>query len=362
MTAAIASGPATDGGKVPALLIRGLTVHFSVRAGGWWRRSRLIEPVQAVDLELPAGSMLGLVGESGCGKSTLGRAVAGLLPAAAGEIHVSGREITRLRSAELRAARRSVQLVFQDPQGSLNPRLQVAKVLREALDAGGRGRARDGGSGTESAGEEEGRGRQSEASLDRLLAEVGLDRTVLAAYPHELSGGQRQRVAIARALAVQPRVLVADEPTSALDVPVQSRILNLLRRVQVQRSLGILLISHDLPLVRRTCRQVAVMYLGRIVEVLPDADVARAKHPYTRALAAAAPSLLAGLAPDERTDRARYLLRDEPPSFLYPPTGCPYHPRCPLAVEACRRELPALAPGAGPGHRVRCPIVLRAGG
>ncbi len=314
------------------LRVQDLRVRWRVRRG--WFRAATIEPVAGVSLQLAAGETLGLVGESGCGKSTLARAVAGLLPVASGRIELDGVDLVSLRGAALRRARRRVQLVFQDPARSLDPRQTVAAVLAESLAAAGR----PGGA-------------ERDAEALRLLAEVGLDASLAPCYPHELSGGQRQRVAVARALAVRPRVLIADEPTSALDVPVQARVLNLLRGLQQRHGLGLLLISHDLHLVRSVCHRLAVMYLGRVVEELPVDPSRQPRHPYSRALAAATPSLRAGLA-----GTAPQVPGGEPPSFLDPPTGCPYHPRCPQREAGCLEALPPLLE-AGPDHRLRCPVV-----
>ncbi len=307
----------------PVLALRRLEVAFRVGGGPLGRR-RPLRAVAGVDLELPAGASLGLVGESGCGKSTLARAAAGLLRPTAGRVELDGRDLGSLRGAGLRRARRQVQLVFQDPAGSLNPRLRIGAALAEAA---GRGAPPDRVAG--------------------LLAEVGLAAGLAGRLPHQLSGGQRQRVALARALATAPRVLVADEPTSGLDVPVQARVLAALAASRRRRRLALLLISHDLHLVGRICDRVAVMYRGLLVEVMP-ADAAPL-HPYSRALLAAAPSLaavLAGGGPPPPAGEA-----SPAPS---PPTGCPYHPRCPLADEACRAALPDLAP-VGPDRLLRCP-------
>ena len=317
-----------------ALSISELEVSLPVVGGFWRRRRGTIRPVAGVNLELAAGETVGLVGESGCGKSSLARAVAGLGPVSGGTVRVAGQELTALRGRDLRRARRAIQMVFQDPHASLNPRLTVEATLGEAV----------------SAGCQLSRGKRTRR-VERLLHEVGLTARLRFAYPHELSGGQRQRVSIARALAASPSVIVADEPTSALDVPVQARILNLLRHVQQLHGLAILLISHDLHLIRRVSRRVTVMYLGHVVEVF-RVDSARAPlHPYARALVEAAPSLRDGLA-----GRPALIPEGEAPSLLEPPAGCPYHPRCPLRRRACTTALPVLQM-AGPEHLVRCPFV-----
>jgi len=291
--------------------------------------------VDGVSFAVAAGETLGLVGESGCGKTTLAKAIVRLIPAASGTVRLAGLELTRLRGSSLRRARRSVQLVFQDPHGSLNPRLTVAAALAEALAARGKLPAD-----------------RRRSQLDRLLGEVGLPGWLQDCFPHELSGGQRQRVAIARALAPDPAVLIADELTSALDVVVQAGILNLLRRAQQQRGLALLLISHDLHLVDKVCHRVAVMYLGRILELFPVGVAGGAIHPYSRSLAAAVPSLLER--PGHPTTTAT---EGKAPSLLDSPGGCPFWPRCPEQKPLCRASLPALQEAA-PGHLVRCPIVL----
>lgn len=316
-------------------------------------RGGLITPVAGVSLELAAGESLGLVGESGCGKSTLARALAGLVPVWSGRVAVAGRVLSELQGSDLRAARRAVQLIWQDPLGALNPRQTVGAALAEAVAAGGvRGRS------------------ACTSQMFRLLAECDLPEQVLAAYPHELSGGQRQRVVIARALAVSPRVVVADEPTSALDLSVQARILALLLRARRERQLALLLISHDLGLIRRSCERVAVMYLGSIVESFPLRPGVEPQHPYSQALALATPSLaravVRGGSGERVLDPCAGLAGATPvavppgcgeaPALLRPPAGCPYHPRCPLTNPACRLELPPLRE-IGPGHFLRCPVV-----
>jgi oligopeptide/dipeptide ABC transporter ATP-binding protein len=319
-----------------ALNIRDLEVQFPV-ARGFGRRPATIRPVAGVSLTLAKGETVGLVGESGCGKSSLAHAVVRLLPVVRGRVEVGEHDLTALRGRALRAIRRRVQLIFQDPFDSLNPRLSVGTTLAEAVAVGRNLSARE-----------------CEQRVAELLSEVGLGRETWHFFPHELSGGQRQRVAIARALAPGPTVLIADEPTSALDVPVQARILNLLSDTQRRHQLALLLISHDLPLVRRICQRIAVMYLGHLVEVWPVSQGVPPLHPYTRALAAAAPSL-----PDGLRGRSPAVPAGEPPSLLNPPSGCPYHPRCPLRVQSCTAGLPSLEAEA-PDRWVRCPIALGA--
>jgi oligopeptide/dipeptide ABC transporter ATP-binding protein len=314
--------PQPEGAVTPPVLeVEDLSVRFG--------------PVRAVDgisFSLPvAGSALGVVGESGSGKTTTARAVLLLVPVAGGTIRLDGEDVLRRRGSGLRRYRRSVQIVFQDPTTSLDPRIRVGGQIAEPIRAHGivpRGRVGE--------------------RVEGLLAEVGLDPALVSRYPHELSGGQRQRVAIARALAVEPRVLVLDEPTSALDVPVQARILRLINRLRAERGLAYLLISHNLAIVERLCEETAVMYLGRIVEQGPTRDLlARPAHPYTVALRSAVPELRPG------SRRTRLVLPGTVPDPASPPPGCPFHPRCPLAVERCRSETPALRP-VGSTRGVAC--------
>ena len=290
-------------------------------------------PVVAVDgvsLSVPAGPAgLGLVGESGSGKTTIGRAIVRLTEPSSGEVTVDGVNAFKARRGELKAYRKSVQIVFQDPDSTLDPRMRVGAAITEAL------RAHSKVDRAEAAGR-----------VEELLTAVGLQAEHADRLPHQLSGGQRQRVAIARALAVDPRLLVLDEPTSALDVTVQARVLELIARLREERSLAYLLISHNLAVVQQLCEQVVVLYLGQVVEQGEARSVlARPVHPYTRALRAAVPELSETL-PRPETKRA------EPPTPADPPPGCRFHPRCPLAVDRCRTEQPALREVGG--HLVSC--------
>jgi oligopeptide/dipeptide ABC transporter ATP-binding protein len=292
-------------------------------------------PVRAVDgvsFDLPPGPFgLGIVGESGSGKTTIARAVLRLLPPAGGRVLVEGADVHTLDRAGTRRYRRAVQIVFQDPDGTLDPRMRVGSALAEVL-AAHRVVARE----------------QRRARVEQLLTEVGLLPEHGRRFPHQLSGGQRQRVAIARALAVEPRLLVLDEPTSALDVTVQARILDLIAALREERALAYLLISHNLAVVEQLCERVAVLYLGRIVELGPTGEVlARPAHPYTQALRAAVPVL------DLASQRPRVIARGVPANPADPPSGCPFHPRCPLAVEHCRQVLPELRE-VRPGHWAAC--------
>ncbi|MDR0344722.1 MAG: ABC transporter ATP-binding protein [Nocardiopsaceae bacterium] len=329
MTASLpAAAPPGPAPGEPILAARGLAVSFPAGSqlaarlrGG---EPRVLRAVDGVDLEIERGESLALVGESGSGKSTLALALAGLNRPHAGEITFAGRAMPRRRS---RADQRRIQLVFQDPYSSLNPRLTVGGMLRELLRVH-RLVPRE----------------QVAQVTAELLAKVGLDEEALTAYPRQFSGGQRQRVAIARALALQPDLLIADEPVSALDVSVQATILNLLAGLQRELHLTLVLISHNLAVVRHLCDRVAVMYLGRIVEVAPTEQLfSDPRHPYTRGLLAAIPKLTAAAAPDGPPAVA-----GDPPSPLRIPAGCRFRTRCPIAQPRCESEDPALAAPPGP--------------
>ncbi|MGH2765240.1 MAG: ABC transporter ATP-binding protein [Actinomycetota bacterium] len=292
-------------------------------------------PVRAVDgvsFELPSGPFgLGLVGESGSGKSTIARAIVRLVPAERGVIRLEGRDVLPLRGGDLRAYRRAVQIVFQDPETTLDPRVRVGPAVTEPLRSHGIAR-----------------GDGARRRVEGLLREVGLQAQLAGRYPHQLSGGQRQRVAIARALAVEPRVLVLDEPTSALDVTVQARILELIGRLRRDRGLAYVLISHNLAVVEQLCEETSVLYLGRIVERGPTSQVlARPAHPYTVALRSAVPEI------DLASRRRRIVLTGTIADPANPPPGCPFHPRCPLAVDRCRVEVPVLR-RVLPGQEAAC--------
>jgi oligopeptide transport system ATP-binding protein len=292
-------------------------------------------PVRAVDgvsLSVPEGPFgMGLVGESGSGKTTFGRAVLRLVPIGGGEIRMNGDDVSRLSGDGLKRYRRAVQIVFQDPDTTLDPRVRVGSAVAEALRTH-RVVARSGVG----------------SRVGRLLEEVGLERDHAGRYPHQLSGGERQRVAIARALAVEPRMLVLDEPTSALDVTVQARILELIRRLRQSHRLAYLLISHNLAIVEELCEETAVMYLGLVVERGPTAEIlARPAHPYTVALRSAVPEI------DLSARRTRIVLPGTVPNPADPPPGCRFHPRCPVAIDRCRTEVPALREIA-PERQVAC--------
>jgi peptide/nickel transport system ATP-binding protein len=292
-------------------------------------------PVRAVDgvsVTVPQRRFgLGIVGESGSGKTTLGRAVLRLAAASGGAVIFEGHDILRARGSELKAYRRAVQIVFQDPDNTLDPRMRVGATLAEPL------RAHQVTSGSEIT-----------RRITALLEEVGLPAEFARRYPHQLSGGQRQRVAIARALSVEPRLLVLDEPTSALDVTAQSRILQLITRLREERELAYMLITHNVAVASHLCESLAVLYLGKVVESGPNRIVlSRPAHPYTVALRSAVPEV------DPASRRTRLRLRGEPPNTANPPPGCPFHPRCPLTIEICRTDVPPLREVA-PGRLVAC--------
>jgi oligopeptide/dipeptide ABC transporter ATP-binding protein len=314
---------------VPLLEVRDLRTHF--RRGGWLRPVRWLRAVDGVSLTLGRQETLGLVGESGSGKTTLGRTILRLVEPTSGRILLGGEEITDLSQAALRPLRRRMQIVFQNPYASLNPRRPVGAIVRQPLVI------------------HEVPGDHARMVGD-LLARVGLPPDAAHRYPHEFSGGQRQRVAIARALALRPDLVVADEITSGLDVTVKLRVLALLRGLQAEFRVAYLFISHDLAVVRQVADRVAVMYLGQIVEEAPtDALFERPLHPYTRALRASVPP------PDPAATWRPPVLPGDPPSPLAVPPGCRFHPRCPIAEARCRVEPPALR-ALGPGHRVACHV------
>jgi oligopeptide/dipeptide ABC transporter ATP-binding protein len=320
----------------PLLLeVRGLAMQFPLRrgVGEWLRREppEVLRAVDGVDLEIRRGEMLGLVGESGCGKSTLGRCIVGLYEPTAGEIRYGDEALGVQRSS---AQRRRIQMIFQDPYSSLNPRMTVRQMLGELLRA------------HRIVPKE-----AVDARCHELLELVGLGSRALDAHPRQFSGGQRQRVSIARALALEPELLVADEPVSALDVSVQATVLNLLDELREKLGLAVLLIAHNMAVVRHVCDRVAVMYLGRIVETAPTDELFHTpRHPYTQGLLRAVPRLVPGRVSEDPG------VVGDPPSPVDPPTGCRFHPRCPLAQEPlCSSEDPLLMPGPDlPSHLAAC--------
>jgi oligopeptide/dipeptide ABC transporter ATP-binding protein len=311
--------------------VDGLTKHFPVHGGVLGRVTGQVRAVDGVSFAIGKGETLGLVGESGSGKSTVGKVVLRLLEATRGSVVLNGEDITHARGPALRRARQTMQMVFQDPYASLNPRLSAGATIMEPL---------------ENFRELKRAERQREAG--DLLERVGLRREALVRYPHEFSGGQRQRLGIARALALNPSLIVADEPVSALDVSVQAQVLNLLMRLQKELELAYLFISHDLGVVEHISHRVAVMYLGQLVEVADRASLfASPRHPYTEALLSAVPMARPG------ARRERIILRGDIPSPINPPPGCRFHTRCPYAEARCRAEIPATREVA-PGHLVAC--------
>ena len=307
----------------PILQLNDVRTHFPVHEGFLVKRhAGTVKAVDGVTLSLMPGEVLGLVGESGCGKSTLARTIMQLVPATGGSVILEGRNLTAGSTEEVRAVRRDLQMVFQDPFASLNPRLTAFAAIAEPLVVH-RTCPPD----------------QVTQRVAGLMTLVGLSPRYMQRYPHEFSGGQRQRIAIARALALQPKVIIADEPVSALDVSIQAQILNLLSQLTRQMHLSLVFIAHDLSVVKHISDRVAVMYLGKIVELGPAVDVIeRPRHPYTRALVSAIPTPN----PDVERSRQRIVLPGDPPSPLNPPAGCAFHPRCPYAQDKCKAGVPPL--------------------
>jgi oligopeptide transport system ATP-binding protein len=329
------------GAGEPLIAIRGLKVYFDLGGGGAWDKlvggspvRRVVKAVDGVTIDIFPGETLGLVGESGCGKSTLGRALLRLTEPTGGQVLFRGKDLAQLSKGQMRGQRKHLQMIFQDPYASLNPRMTVSQIISEPLETFGLS----------------GRGRERESRVRELMETVGLSPRFLKRYPHEFSGGQRQRIGIARALAADPDFIVADEPISALDVSIQAQIMNLMERLQRERNLTYLFISHDLRAIRHVSDRVAVMYLGRLVEIADAKVIYRDPlMPYTKALISAVP------VPDPVAEatRRRIVLQGDVPSPINPPPGCPFHTRCPWAIEKCKEVVPPLAE-VKPNHFAAC--------
>ncbi len=315
----------------PVLEVRDLKKHFPIRKGLLRHAAGHVFAVDGVSFTIAEGETLGLVGESGCGKSTVGRTVLRLIDPTSGSIHVGGQDISRLPRKALRPWRRQMQIIFQDPFSSLNPRMTAGEIVGEPMLVHG--------AHATSARRE---------AVAALFERVGLRRAQMDSYPHQFSGGQRQRIGIARALALNPRLIIGDEPVSALDVSIQAQVINLLMDLQRERRLSYLFISHNLAVVEHISHRIAVMYLGRIVEYTDKKTLfTNPQHPYTEALLSAVP------VPDPAIKRRKLVVQGDVPSPVKPPPGCHFHPRCPYAVDRCRVEAPALREIA-PGHLAAC--------
>jgi len=304
------------------LTLNNITKHFPARGGMFKKSDGVVHAVDGVSFSIEEGETFGLVGESGCGKSTLGRVIARLIEPTSGEVIFDSKDITRLKAKELKSVRRGLQLIFQDPYASLNPRMPVGEIIGEALKI-----------------HNIANGKERGERVKKLIDIVGLPKDSAYRYPHEFSGGQRQRIGIARALALNPRFIIADEPISALDVSIQAQIINLFKDLQKEFGLTYLFITHDLRVVEYISNRIAVMYLGKIVEIGKSADIySHPVHPYTEALLSAVPM------PDPKRKKKRIILKGDIPSPLNPPSGCRFHTRCIYAQERCRVEEPLLIP------------------
>lgn len=320
--------------EAPLLQVKNLKKYFPIKGGLLGRTVAKVHAVDDVSLTMRHGQTLGLVGESGCGKSTLGRTILRLYDPTAGSIHFDGVDLLSLSASQLRAKRRDMQIIFQDPFSSLNPRMSIGDILAEPFVIHKIGSKRD-----------------MDANISKLLETVGLPSEAAQRYPHEFSGGQRQRIGIARAIALNPKLIVADEPVSALDVSIQSQILNLLVDLRKKMGLSYLFVAHDLAVIEHISDMVAVMYLGKIVEYTDgDQLYSKPSHPYTRALISAIP------VPELDRKKERQILKGDVPSPIHPPSGCYFHPRCPVATDKCKQDAPALRDigSATSPHLVSC--------
>jgi len=319
----------------PILQIKDLVTHFPIRQGAFGRVRGTMRAVDGVTFEVERGETFGLVGESGCGKSTLGRSILRLIEPTSGSVRFDGQELVGMPPAQLRKLRRRMQLIFQDPYASLNPRMKVREIVGEGL-----------------AIHRLASGAERERRVAALLEKMGLGAEAMDRYPHEFSGGQRQRIGIARALAVGPELVIADEPISSLDVSIQAQIVNLMVDLQAELGLTYVFIAHDLKIIEYISTRVAVMYLGKIVELASAAELYRApKHPYTQALLSAIP------VPDPTRKRERIILPGDVPSPANPPPGCPFHPRCRYAFDRCKTEVPPLYKLDGGRHLASCFLI-----
>jgi oligopeptide transport system ATP-binding protein len=314
------------------LSVRDLRKHFAVKGGVFSREIDRVHAVDGVSFDIGAGETLGLVGESGCGKSTTGRCILRLIEPSSGEVRFKGADVRQMNGTALRALRRDMQIIFQDPYASLNPRLTVGAIVGEALIIHDLAKSQS----------------ALEDRVVQLLETVGLQADHMRRFPHEFSGGQRQRIGIARALAVEPKLIVCDEPVSALDVSIQAQVINLLEDLQEQFGLTYLFIAHDLSVVEHISTRIAVMYLGRVVEIAPARDLYDTPlHPYSEALLSAVPI------PDPTVKRKRIMLQGDVPNPIRPPSGCHFHTRCPIARPDCAQRVPELRESR-PGHWVSC--------
>ncbi len=316
------------------ITVEGLKKYFPIRAGVFSRVTGYVKAVDGIDFNVRSGEAYGLVGESGCGKSTAGMSVLKLINPTAGKVVYKGHDIVAMGEDEMRKMRREMQIIFQDPYSSLNPRMSVGEAIGESLEVHGIAT-----------------GKERRDRVISVLKECGLDEHHFRRYPHEFSGGQRQRIGIARALVLEPEFIVADEPVSALDVSIQSQIINLLERLQEKYGLTFLFISHDLSVVKHISDRLGVMYLGRIVEDAPKKELySSPKHPYSQALLSAVPTM------EPKVKKDRIILKGDVPSPANPPSGCTFHTRCPWVEENCRNEVPSLKK-VGTDHYVSCHLV-----